>query len=801
MFKKIQLYVFTTLILSQILLYASTNKPILSNGNIAHNYAIRVYYDTPILRNKLMISYEPLEENRTEHFILLGVDEYEHQRLLDTGLKVQIDRKMTEKMNVPPEKYHRNVSSSVSPSRIENFACYRTVEETYATATHLVETYPNLVSWINVGDSWEKSNGQGGYALKVLKITNHAIHTQKPALFITSSIHAREYTPAELATRFAEYLLGQYGSNADITWMLDYHEIHLMLIANPDGRKHAELGKFWRKNTHINTCENLNLIGTDLNRNFSFNWANELGWNDAGKQGSSSAPCSEVYHGEAASSEPEVDAIERYMTVLFGDHRGPGLEDKAGLNTSGIYLDIHSYSQLILWPWGFTSKETPNNLHTLGKKLAYFNQYTPQKAMGLYPSDGTTIDFAYGKLGIPSYVFELGTKFFQSCSIFENIIVPHNFPALLYALKSVRKPYTLAQGPEILNVELNVTSVQVGESVMLYAKVDGTRYNHGNDKEQVYAIENAHYSIDQAPWITGTTFLPMDAGDGTYNSSIENIHAEINTDKLSVGKHILYIEAENTAKHKGVISAIYLNVTKKEVPKGDQYEVDNTKEKATVLTLDKIQTHSIHNHGKDIDYMQFTLEEKETLIIETSGNSIADTRMWLYDHTGKQLVYNDDGGRHYYSKITKTLASGTYYIKIEEYGQNDTIEAYTISLSIPHHADSYEMDNTKEQASLLSINQSQVHSIHNKGKDIDYMKFTIDKKYKVTIETSGIKKADTRMWLYDTTGKELAYNDDGGMYYYSKIQHTLEKGSYIIRIDEYGQNNEIESYTLSLHTE
>jgi len=75
--------------------------------------------------------------------------------------------------------------------------------------------------------------------MMVMKITNQAIQIDKPKLFIIASIHAREYTPAELALRYAEYLLNNYGLDADVTWVIDYHEIHIMFQANPDGRKEA----------------------------------------------------------------------------------------------------------------------------------------------------------------------------------------------------------------------------------------------------------------------------------------------------------------------------------------------------------------------------------------------------------------------------------------------------------------------------------------------------------------------------------------------------------------------------------
>ncbi len=95
----------------------------------------------------------------------------------------------------------------------------------------------------------------------------------KPKLFITAAIHAREYTTAELVTRFAEYLVNNYGTNADATWILDHHEIHIMLHTNPDGRKQAETGLSWRKNTNQNYCGATSTSrGADLNRNFAFQW-------------------------------------------------------------------------------------------------------------------------------------------------------------------------------------------------------------------------------------------------------------------------------------------------------------------------------------------------------------------------------------------------------------------------------------------------------------------------------------------------------------------------------------------------
>jgi len=116
-----------------------------------------------------------------------------------------------------------------------------------------------------------------------------------------ASIHAREYTPAETALRFAEFLVNNYNSDPDVTWILDYHEIHIMFQANPDGRKEAESGLSWRKNTNENYCGvTSNNRGADLNRNFNYQW---------GGAGSSSNPCDATYRGPAADSEPELGQL------------------------------------------------------------------------------------------------------------------------------------------------------------------------------------------------------------------------------------------------------------------------------------------------------------------------------------------------------------------------------------------------------------------------------------------------------------------------------------------------------------
>ncbi|MDX1556136.1 MAG: M14 family zinc carboxypeptidase, partial [Xanthomonadales bacterium] len=118
--------------------------------------------------------------------------------------------------------------------------CYRTVEQTYADLQALADAHPQLAQWIDFGDSWEKTQAAGGYDLQALVVTNSAIPGPKPVFVVMAASHARELATAESATRFAEMLFDGYGSDPDITWMLDFQEVHVIAVHNPDGRKMAE---------------------------------------------------------------------------------------------------------------------------------------------------------------------------------------------------------------------------------------------------------------------------------------------------------------------------------------------------------------------------------------------------------------------------------------------------------------------------------------------------------------------------------------------------------------------------------
>ncbi len=510
---------------------------------------VRAYFDDPLIAARAVISLDALESEYEKGYIVLLATDEDIEAARQAGMRVVDDHDYVSVV-LPSE-----LPTEVVQGTIAGFPCYRTVEETYASARAIVSQHPALATWTTVGKSWKKAQSvSNGYDLNVLRLTNSATSGTKPALFITAAVHAREYTTAELALRFAEYLVDSYETDADVRWLLDYQEVHIMLHANPDGRKRAEEGVLWRKNHNTNHCPGI-WPGIDLNRNFDFKW---------GEAGTTIDECSLNYPGLSAASEPETKAIQTYMANLFPDARGPNDNNAASADTSGVLLDIHSHGRLILWPWGHVDVPAPNGtaLQTLGRKLAYFNGYTPLRAYGLYPTSGTTEDYGYGVLGRASFTYELGTTFFQDCSDFENSIQDDNIASLLYAFKVARTPYLTPAGPDARNLSLSggasTTGVTAGTAVALSATFDDTRYENSNGAEPTRAIAAGEYYLDVPHWATGAVPDAMSASDGAFGSSSEAATATIETTGLSTGRHTVFVRAKDSDDNWGAVTAVFL---------------------------------------------------------------------------------------------------------------------------------------------------------------------------------------------------------------------------------------------------
>ena len=444
-------------------------------------------------------------------------------------------------------------------SGIPGYACYRSVKETYADLAALAEQYPDLAAWSDIGNSWYKirSWGLAGYDIQALVLTNRqSTDIEKGELVVMAALHARELVTAELATRFAEMLLAGYGTDPDLTWLLDYNRIHIIPQANPDGRSWAEQGYLWRKNANSTKGCEFPHHGVDLNRNGSFLWNHCKGC-------SSEDVCSVFYRGGAAASEPETRAIEAYLRDVFEDQRGDGYNDPAPDDTNGVFISLHSFGRLLLYPWEHSSTPAPNRdaLRRLGRKLGHSPGYRVCNAeLCMYRFDGSTTDYAYGTLGVASYTYEIGTAFFQSCSYFESSIVEQNLDSLIYAAKAARRPYQLPAGPDVTSASADPPQASPGTTITLSATADDTRSaGSGSDKEPAQQISAARFSIDAPSWLS-TTFGTLQPLDDAFDATVEQLTGTLDTTDLQPGRHTIFVEAQDADGNWGPPTAIFVEV-------------------------------------------------------------------------------------------------------------------------------------------------------------------------------------------------------------------------------------------------
>ncbi len=114
----------------------------------------------------------------------------------------------------------------------------------------------------------------------------------------------------------------------------------------------------------------------------------------------------------------------------------------------------------------------------------------------------------------------------------------------------------------------------------------------------------------------------------------------------------------------------------------DPYEDDNTRADSRSIANGQTHIHSIHQ-ARNIDRFKFTVggTGARNLRIDTSGTS-GDTQLWLYRENGNLVEYDNDSGPGLFARIDlPTLPPGTYYGKLQEYFNNDTLPFFFLRVS------------------------------------------------------------------------------------------------------------------------
>ena len=554
----------------------------------AEHWVVEARYPDRAALVRAAAHFQHVRVDRKRSMLVVDTDESGIAMLEREGLAVGIDSAATARLRGFEATLQAAIDSGLRSvngagyASIPGYACYRTVEGTYATMDDLAAAYPGLVEIHEIGPTWKKEQDPSdGYEMRALRITNLATadaDPDRPAMVVFGSIHAREYAPAEIVTRFAEWLVHGYGSDPEATWLVDHNDFRLILQANPDGRKDAEQQIYQRKNLNVidgpcGSQDSFSQPGIDLNRNFPFHWDSTNG------QGSSGFTCDQTFRGPVPQSEPETDNLVRYVAGncnaagectggVFADRRaGPmnpdstrGVgDDPAPEDTTGFFLDMHSYAELVLWSWGDTFSASPNDaaLRTLGRRIAWFNDYVPQTAAELYLTDGTTDDTFYGLLGVPSYTIETDVEFFEGCGAFEARTAPDNIAALRYAARNLHAPYQLPSGPDAIDVLTTPDLVAAGDPVTLTATIDDDRFSNANGSEAHQDIVAASAYVDSLPWADGAVPIAL---DGAFQSATEPVSGEIPTAGLADGRHLVFVQGRDASGSDGTPNAAFIEV-------------------------------------------------------------------------------------------------------------------------------------------------------------------------------------------------------------------------------------------------
>ncbi|GAA0264935.1 M14 family zinc carboxypeptidase [Saccharothrix mutabilis subsp. mutabilis] len=406
--------------------------------------------------------FDVLEQREGDNLFVLG-DSATGDKLKKEGFTSVIDEVLPAPQWEPPKRK----SQSLDAAALEEtyYGGYRTVNAQYAHLDAVASQYSSLATVVDYGDSWRKTQGSGGYDLRAICITKKnagdcalSPTAPKPRFFVMGQLHARELTTGDMAYRWIDHLTQGYGTDAEVTALLDSTEVWVVPIANPDGVNIVQQGgntpRYQRKNANTTNGSNCSgtsssHIGVDLNRNTDSHW---------GGAGTSSNPCDQTYKGPSANSEVETKALQALWRNLYKDRRGTGTTDAAPADTTGVVISMHSYSNLVLFPWGWTTSYKTGNdaaLRGMAQEMARIAggwQYG-QPGEVLYNAAGATDDWVYDDLGTASFVWEIGpgsgtcSGFFPAFSCQTSTFWPKVKPMLMYSAKKAANPYGGAGNP------------------------------------------------------------------------------------------------------------------------------------------------------------------------------------------------------------------------------------------------------------------------------------------------------------------------------------------------------------------
>ncbi len=400
--------------------------------------------------------------------------------------------------------------------------CYSTYPQIDTFLHNTATQYPQIATVIDGGLAWEGTR-------HIWEITlESTVHPgPKPGVFLVAGQHPRDIATTEMLLRLVTYLTQSYGTDPDVTWLLDNRTINIIPSANPDGYYSVYNDGYNQfKNRDNLYCANSINRGADINRNYPYQW---------NTVGDSTIACDAAYPGPSALSEPESSAVISLFQSSGAD----------------LLINLQATGPGILYPWGYTPTPPSDaqGLFALGWAFGRLNG-TPASAVRTEnshsPVSGIIDDDAYGQYGIPAYTWNIGSMLSPLCSDLDPLWNAQR-PAFVYAAKAagLTLPTTLAHayGPS----PTGLTVTPDGTSAITLTAVLSS--NIGLVAGAVYTIDN--------PAADGSGI----SISGSYGSGTVTVTASVDISALPAGRHIILAQGKNDSDQWGVFSSAFFTVT------------------------------------------------------------------------------------------------------------------------------------------------------------------------------------------------------------------------------------------------
>nr|QEI22872.1 putative zinc carboxypeptidase [Oryctes rhinoceros] len=267
-------------------------------------------------------------------------------------------------------------------SRAFGWTDYYRLNDIYAWLDSIVAEFPNVVTPVVGGSSYE------GRQIRGVRVSYSSANRNR-TVFVEAGIHAREWITNAVSTYILNQLLRS--SDSRIRAIAQYYDWYFFPSVNPDGYEYSHTtNRMWRKTrTPYGSC-----YGADPNRNWGYRW---------NTGGASTNPCSDTFAGPNPFSERSTSTLSQFFT---------------GISSQTVaYISFHSYSQLLLIPYGHTTQNLDNyaELKQVGDRAAaalasrFGTRYTVGNiAATIYVATGGSMDWAKGTYGTRiTYTYEL----------------------------------------------------------------------------------------------------------------------------------------------------------------------------------------------------------------------------------------------------------------------------------------------------------------------------------------------------------------------------------------------------------